>query len=145
MDQPNSSAVPGNLTSIFVVEGAPEIRKRLVAMVRRVAGIKLTGEGGKLSDALPAFQDGTVGILLLGLKSMGAGDLEDLARMKRMRPQLRAIVLADSSSQQYTDASVAAGADFCLDKSREFGRVPDILRDWLNAASGRPSNEQHPN
>jgi DNA-binding NarL/FixJ family response regulator len=144
MDQPNDSTVPSNLTSIFVVEGSPEIRKRLVAMVRRVAGVKLTGESGMVSEAFPAIQGGEVGILLLGLTPMGARELEGLARMKRIRPQLRAIVLADSSSQQYTDASVAAGAAFCLDKSREFGRVPAILRDWVDAASSRTSNEQDP-
>jgi len=145
MDQPSKNAVPNNPTSIFVVEGAPEIRKRLVAMVRGVAGIDLNGEGSSVDEALPAIQGGDVGILLLGLAPLGGRDLEVLARMKRMRPQLRAIVLADSSSQQYTNASVAAGAAFCLDKSREFGRVPAILRDWVDAASSRTSNEQHLN
>lgn len=145
MDQPNNSAMSSNLTSIFVVEGAPEIRKRLVAMVRRVAGINLNGEGGTVSEALPAIERGEVGILLLGLTPMGGRDLEALARMKRMRPQLRAIVLADSPSKQYTDAGLAAGAEFCLDKSREFGLVPDILRNWVDATSSRPANEQRPN
>ena len=145
MDQPSKNAVPNNPTSIFVVEGAPEIRKRLVAMVRRVAGIDLNGEGSSVDEALPAIQSGAVGILLLGLAPKGGRDLEALARMKRMRPQLRAIVLADSSSQQYTDASLAAGAEYCLDKSREFGLVPNILRNWVGATSGRPANERHTN
>ena len=70
---------------------------------------------------------------------IGGGELEALSRLKQARPALRAIVLANSTSQQYMQASRAAGADFCLDKSREFGLVPDILRSWMDAAGTRPS------
>ena len=50
------------------------------------------------------------------------------------------IVLSNfANAQQYRDASLAAGADVVLDKTKEFGRVRDILRGRLDAAqAGMP-------
>lgn len=121
--------------NVFVVEGSPEIRKRLVAMVNRVPGVEVVGEANTIMEAGTAFLDDEVQMLLLSLRPMAAGDLRGLARLKRQRPQLRAIVLSNSTSQQYLQAVLAAGADYCLDKNFEFGRVPEILRDWLGQSS----------
>ena len=125
--------------NIFVVERAPEIRKRLVAMVGRVAGINVIGEGNTVGEVTGAIERGEAQSLLVGLQQTGGGDLEALARLKQARPALRAIVLSNSTSLQYMQASRAAGAEFCLDKYREFGLVPDILRKWVEAAGARPS------
>lgn len=124
--------------NMFVVEDAPEIRKRLVAMVRRVDGINVIGESDTVSEAIEAAKEGTMDLLLLGLKPMAGGDLDGLARMKRARPKLRAIVLTNSVTPQYRQASLSAGAEYCLDKSQEFGLVPGILRRWLAASGDRP-------
>jgi beta-glucosidase-like glycosyl hydrolase len=44
------------------------------------------------------------------------------------------------NAQQYRDASLAAGADVVLDKTKEFGRVREILRGRLDAEqAGLPS------
>lgn len=134
MDQAAGNATNRVQMNIFVVERAPEIRKRLVAMVGRVAGINVIGEGNTVGEATGAIERGEAQSLLLGLQHRVGGDLEALARLKQARPALRAIVLANSASQQYMQASLAAGAEFCLDKSREFGLVPDILRKWAEAA-----------
>lgn len=117
--------------NVFVVESAPEIRKRLVTMVNRVPGVEVVGEARSILEASAAILGDEVQMLLLSLQPMAAGDLRGLARLKRQRPQLRAIVLSNSTSQQYLQAVLAAGADYCLDKNFEFGRVPEILHDWL--------------
>jgi DNA-binding NarL/FixJ family response regulator len=116
---------------VIVVDGAPEIRKRLVAMLNRVPGVDVIGEADTIMEAGTALLGNDVQMLLLSLRPMAARDLRGLARLKRQRPHLRVIVLSNSTSQQYLQAVLAAGADYCLDKNFEFGRVPEILRDWL--------------
>ncbi|MBI3530789.1 MAG: response regulator [Betaproteobacteria bacterium] len=124
--------------NIFVVEGSPEIRKRLVSMVRRVAGINVIGEADAVSEAIDDILRGPADTLLLGLRPIAGVDLDGLARLKQSRPQLRVIVLTNFATPQYRQASLSAGAEFCLDKSQEFGLVPGILRRWLDAAGDRP-------
>lgn len=145
MDQAAGNAMNRTTMNIFVVEGAPEIRRRLVAMVRRVSGVNVIGEGSTVSEAKDAVQRGEVETLLLGLQPMGGGDLEVLTRLKQARPELRTIVLANSASPQYVQASLAAGAEICLDKTREFGLVPDILRNWVEAAGLNNTDKEKSN
>jgi DNA-binding NarL/FixJ family response regulator len=124
--------------NIFVVEDAPEIRKRLVAMLRMVAGLNVIGEADSVNEAVDGVLESRADTLLLDLQLRDGTGLEVLARVKKARPQLRVIVLTNFATQQYRQASLSAGAEFCLDKSQEFGLVPGILRGWLEAAGDRP-------
>ncbi len=127
-----------NPMNIFVVEDAPEIRKRLIAMVRMVAGINVIGEAGSVNQAIDGVLASPTDMVLLDLQLKDGIGLEVLARVKQARPELRVIVLTNFATPQYRQASLSAGAEFCLDKSREFGLVPGILRNWLEAAGSRP-------
>ena len=124
--------------NLFVVEDAPEIRKRLIAMVRMVAGINVIGEADSVNEAIDGVLGSAVDTLLRDLQLKDGIGLEVLARVKQARPELRVIVLTNFATQQYRQASLSAGADFCLDKSQEFGLVPGILRGWVEAAGDQP-------
>jgi two-component system response regulator DevR len=128
----------GSLMNVFVVEDAPEIRRRLVAMVRMVAGIDVIGEAESVSEAIEGVLGSPTDMVLLDLQLKDGTGLEVLARVKQARPELRVIMLTNFATPQYRQASLSAGAEFCLDKSREFGLVPGILRNWLEAAGSRP-------
>ena len=128
----------GNPVNIFVVEDAPEIRKRLIAMVQMVAGINVIGEADSVNEAIDGVLGSAADTMLLDLQLKDRMGLEVLARVKQARPELRVIVLTNFATPQYRQASLSAGAEFCLDKSREFGLVPGILRNWLEAAGSRP-------
>jgi two-component system, NarL family, response regulator DevR len=125
--------------NVLVVEKAAEIRVRLIEMLRAVAGVQSIEEADSISDALAEGLDRRADALLLDLQPTGGVGLELLARLKQARPALRVIVLTNFASPQYRQASLAAGADRCLDKSREFSLVPMILRDWIEAAHNRPA------
>jgi len=124
--------------NVFVVEDAPEIRSRLIKMLRTVAGINVVGEADSVNKAIEGVLASAADTLLLDLQLKDGSGLDVLARVKTARPALRAIVLTNLVSPQYRGASLSAGAEFCLDKSREFGLVPEILRGWIEAASDRP-------
>ena len=124
--------------NVLVVEKAAEIRVRLVEMLRAIAGVQCIGEADSVSDALEKGLDRRADTLLIDLQPTGGAGLELLARLKRARPALHVIVLTNFASPQYRQASLAAGADRCLDKSREFGLVPLILREWIEAARNGP-------
>jgi DNA-binding NarL/FixJ family response regulator len=124
--------------NIVVVEDAPEIRRRLIEIIRMVEGVNVIGEADSVSDAIDCVLEGDVDALLLDLQLRDGTSLEVLARVKQARPALRVIVLTNFATRQYRQASISAGAEVCLDKSREFGLVPGILRGWLDATGDRP-------
>ncbi|HEU0200955.1 MAG TPA: response regulator transcription factor [Burkholderiaceae bacterium] len=123
--------------NVFVVDDAHEIRKRLVAMLRRVADVNVVGEAESVQGAIEGLNATAVDVVLLDLQLTDGNGLSVLAAVKPQRPGLRVIVLSNFANTQYREASLAAGADVFLDKSKEFGRVPTILRGWLDAANAR--------
>lgn len=120
--------------NILVVEDAPHVRKRLIALLGTVDGAKVVGESEAVRDAVRSALDGPVDVVLLDLQLTDGNGLDVLAAVKPQRPQIRFIVLSNLATPQHRAAAMAAGADVFLDKSHEFGRVPGILRGWSAAA-----------
>jgi DNA-binding NarL/FixJ family response regulator len=119
--------------NVFVVEDAPEVRKRLVAMLRALPGISVVGEADSVRGAIDGMLASAADVLLLDLQLADGSGLGVLAAVKPQRPNLYVIVLSNfAGAQQYRDASLAAGADVVLDKTTEFGRVREILRGRLD-------------
>ena len=118
---------------VFVVEDSPAVRKRLVAMLGTIAGVEVAGEADSVRTATDGVLAAAADVILLDLQLLDGNGLDVLARVKPVRPDLRVIVLSNLATPQYRAASLAAGADVFLDKSHEFGRVPEILRGWLPA------------
>jgi DNA-binding NarL/FixJ family response regulator len=123
---------------IFVVEDAPAVRTRLVALLGTVPGVEVVGEAESVRGAIDGVLSTAADALLLDLQLTDGNGLDVLAAIKPQRPGMHVIVLSNFATPQYRQASLAAGADVFLDKSQEFGRVPEILRGWLVAPSAAP-------
>jgi DNA-binding NarL/FixJ family response regulator len=121
-----------NAMKIFVVEDAPEVRKRLVAMLQRVAGLTVVGEADSVRAAIDGVLASGADVLLLDLQLADGSGLEVLAGVQSERPDLRVIVLTNLLQEPFRTQCLALGAQAVLDKSREFARVPEMLRGWLN-------------
>jgi|SRR5262245_36622581 len=120
--------------NVFVVEDAPEVRKRLVTILHSIAGVTVVGEAESVRGAVDGVLASAADVMLLDLQLVGGSGLDVLAAVRPQRPALYVIVLSNfSNARQYRDASLAAGADVVLDKTREFGRVREILRLRLGA------------
>ena len=102
-------------------------------MIRMIAGINVIGEADSVNQAIDGVLESPTDTLLLDLQLRDGIGLDVLTRVKQVRPDLHVIVLTNFATQQYRQASLSAGADYCLDKSREFGLVPGILRNWIEA------------
>lgn len=61
-----------------------------------------------------------------------------LRAVREKLPAMRVIVMTNFAAEPYRKAAMAAGAEIFLDKSAEFGRVRDILREWRDEESNRP-------
>jgi DNA-binding NarL/FixJ family response regulator len=115
---------------IFIVEDAVEVRKRLVAMVSAVPGVKVVGEAATVREAIDGAAAAAPDVMLLDLQLADGNGLDVLAGLKARLPRLRTIVLSNFATPQHRAASLAAGAARFFDKSAEFGRVAGVLREW---------------
>ncbi len=126
--------------NVFVVEDAPQVRKRLVAMLRTVPDVDVVGEADSVRGAVDGILGSDADAMLLDLQLTDGNGLEVLAAIKPQRPALRVIVLSNFATSQYRAACLAAGAEVFLDKSQDFGSVPSILRQWIGGGAAGHQN-----
>jgi DNA-binding NarL/FixJ family response regulator len=124
---------------VFVVEDSAAVRERLVEMIREVAEMEVVGEAANYDRAVAGIASTAPDVAILDIKladDAGSG-IDVLNEIRKTMPALRAIVLSNYVSPQHLKASAEAGAEFFLDKSSDFERIPEILAGMRSGAIAR--------
>jgi DNA-binding NarL/FixJ family response regulator len=114
---------------VFVVEDSAAVRERLVEMVRELKDIEVVGEADTFGRAVIGIRDTMPDVAILDIKlanDAGSG-IDVLNAVRKELPGLRAIVMSNFATPQHMKASADAGAEYFLDKSSDFERIPEIL------------------
>ena len=125
---------------VVIVEDSAIIRARLSESLLEIPNVEIVGQVESESDALAVLrqQQWDVAVLDLQLKQgTGLGVLKALNRSLRP-PNARIIVFTNFAFPQYRERSMALGADYFFDKSREFHRVREVLAGMAAAPESIP-------
>ena len=112
---------------VFVVEDSPAVCERLVEMIEAEGVHHVVGEAGTYEDAVSGITATRPDVGIFDIKLERGNGIAALAEAKRRMPELVGIVLSNSITAQHRRAGADAGAQYFLDKSAEFERIPDIL------------------
>lgn len=115
---------------VFVVEDSAAVRERLVEMIREVEDVEVVGEAGSYALAVAGITHSHPDVAIVDIKladDSGSG-IDVLNQIRKTLPAMRAIVMSNYVTPQHAKASADAGADYFLDKSVDFERIPEILR-----------------
>src|SRR5262245_52433675 len=127
---------------IFIVEDSPAVLERLTDMVRDIDGIELVGNAGNFRDAVTGIMSARPEVAILDIRladDHGTG-IDVLNRVRPQLPGLKAIVLSNYATPQHVKASVDAGAEYFLDKSADFERISEIIRQLQNEDDDDPAS-----
>ena len=115
---------------IFVVEDSPAVLERLLELVGEVPDTQIVGDAANFAAAVAGITRTRPDVAILDIKLAddGGTGIDVLARVRAELPEMRAIVLSNYASPQHAKASADAGAEHFLDKSLDFERIPEILR-----------------
>ena len=113
---------------ILLIEDSPLIRERLFESLVDPGRIEIVGEADTEESAVQLVSSAQWDVLVLDLQlkhGTGLGVLRAL--VSRRSPEAKVIVLTNYAFPQYRAKSLALGADFFFDKSREYHRVREVL------------------
>ena len=115
---------------VFIVEDSAMVLERLMDIVHETDGMELVGSAGTYEAAVGGIlaMRPEVAILDIRLADDRGTGIDVLGRVKPQLPGLKAIVLSNYATPQHIKASVDAGAEYFLDKSADFIRIPEILQ-----------------
>jgi DNA-binding NarL/FixJ family response regulator len=112
---------------VFVVEDSTAVRERLVEMIREVQDVEVVGEAGTCEAARAGILATRPDVAILDVHLPDGSGINVLADVKHELAGMRGIVLTNYTSAQHRSAAADAGAEYFLDKSADFERIPEIL------------------
>ena len=130
---------------VFISDDSATIRKRLVTMALDLPDIAVVGQAENAPGSLVAIRQTRPDVVILDIRMPGGNGIEVLREVKRLDPAPKVIMLTNYAHTQYRDICEKAGADFFLDKSTEFDKLPQALeqvRQDLRADAGAGGQSQ---
>jgi two-component system, OmpR family, response regulator len=127
---------------VLLVEDSSLLAGRLAELIRRLPDVDLIDTVQTETDALTQINAAVPDVLILDLhlrSGSGFGVLRSLARDKAsQRPKV--IILTNFGLPEYRREAETFGVEAFLDKSRDYFRLPALLRDFANERSvSRPA------
>lgn len=118
---------------LLLVEDSRVLADRLIELIDQTAEVELVAQVDNERDASALLRDHAIDVVILDLQlrqGTGFGVLRSLPRTGR---RARVIVLTNFDLPAYRREATELGADYFLDKSREYHRVPEILETLVAA------------
>jgi len=115
-------------TKVFIVDDLPSMRERLRELLADLPDVSVIGDAGTSTDAIEGILATRPACVLLDYQLVGGTGVDVLRAIHPQLPGIVFVVLTNHPDPQYRRACMAAGATHFFDKSTEFDRIPDVLR-----------------
>ena len=119
---------------VLIIDDSAMIRARLAEALAAIPHVRIVGQAETEPEALMLIRQAPWDVAVLDLqlrRGTGLGVLRSLAQGDRP-PGTCVIVFTNFAFLQYRNRSLALGADYFFDKTREFHRVRDVLGTLAN-------------
>jgi DNA-binding NarL/FixJ family response regulator len=113
---------------VVIADDSQVVVERLADLLSDIPGVELVGRAVDAPDALRCIQQTNPDLVILDLQMPGGSGIDILRTIRPERPSLCVMICTNYIYPQYREECLAAGANFFLDKSAEFEKIPVILR-----------------
>lgn len=117
---------------VLLVEDSSLLAARLGELIRRLPDVDLIDTVQTESDAVTRISDAMPDVLILDLHLRTGSGFGVLRTLVRERPERRpkVIILTNFGLPEYRREAESLGVEAFLDKSRDYFRLPSLLRDF---------------
>ncbi len=123
------NAVKQKPVSTIIVDDSLVIRRRLAAMIAELAGVEVVAEASTAQEGLNLTESLKPDVVVVDIRMPGRSGIGMLEDMKALHPKPKIIVLTNYPYVAYRRRCLDLGADYFFDKSTQFERVLEVLRE----------------
>ncbi len=123
---------------VFITDDSKVVVERMTDLLKDVDGVEVVGQADNALDAVLSIRQTNPDAVILDLQMPGGSGLDVLRAIRRGHPGLKVLICTNFPYPQYRDQCIAAGANYFLDKSAEFDKIPVIFRQLIRSSSKRP-------
>jgi DNA-binding NarL/FixJ family response regulator len=116
---------------VFIVDDSKAIRERLAEMLSEIVGVKVIGEARNAAEAVTGIRTLKPKVVILDIQMPDGNGIEVLKIIKQERPAPLVMMMTNHSSTQYREKCLKLGADYFLDKARDFEKLVEIFQDLI--------------
>ncbi len=120
---------------VFIADDSKIVVERLADLLRDVRGVEVAGQAGDALEAVRCIRQVNPDAVILDLQMPGGSGLDVLRAIRPDHPGLCVLICTNYPYPQFREECLSAGANYFLDKSTEFEKIPDILRELLGKVS----------
>jgi DNA-binding NarL/FixJ family response regulator len=121
---------PTHPLRIFLVEDSAVLRERLAESLGSMSGVQIVGTSDTEESAVSALRNLQCDVVVLDLQlkqGNGFNVLKAIRHSESVEHKKVVVVLTNYAFSLYRHRCLQAGADFFLDKAREYERLPQVL------------------
>ena len=120
---------------IFIVEDSPVFRERLAEEITEHKNLELIGTADKETEAISAVSVSLPDLMFVDINLLEGNGLNVVREVRRTLPKskLSIVMMTNHASPTFRRESLKLGADYFIDKSIEFERIPAILDAFANS------------
>ena len=113
---------------IFIADDSELMRNRLITLLSGIEDIEIIGLAGDCSSATESIKKLLPDIVILDIRMPGGSGIEVLQKIKKDKNVPVIIMLTNYAYPQYEQKCFESGADFFLDKSEDFPKIGEIIK-----------------
>jgi DNA-binding NarL/FixJ family response regulator len=119
---------------VFIADDSKKVVDRLADLLKEVPGVQLVGRAYDVPHAIRSILETKPDVAILDLQMPGGTGIDVLRAVRGRQPSLCVVICTNFPYPQYREECLAVGANFFLDKSAEFEKIPAILRELIHEA-----------
>jgi DNA-binding NarL/FixJ family response regulator len=115
---------------VFLVEDSMVLRERLTESLTTISGVEVVGSSDTEQTAIDGLRSQKCDAVVLDLQlkqGNGFNVLKAIRQSETAQHRTVVIVLTNYAFSLYRHRCLQAGADFFLDKARDYERLPQVL------------------
>ena len=116
---------------VFVVDDSAVVRERLIDMLSETAGVQVIGQAKDVHEATAGIGRLKPDAVILDIRMPNGSGIDVLEKIKSGKTPPMVIMLTNYPYPQYRKKCIEAGADFFFDKSTEFEKVMDVIKESI--------------
>jgi two-component system response regulator DevR len=124
---------------VFIADDSTIVVERLADLLKDLPGVQLVGRAGDVPEAIRCLRQLKPDAAILDLQMPGGSGLDVLRAIRPNQPNLFVLICTNFPSSQNREECLTAGANYFLDKSAEFEKIPAILREFTRSVAKTPS------
>jgi DNA-binding NarL/FixJ family response regulator len=122
------------MVKVFIADDSALLRERLIDMLSELEGIEIVGQARDSLSAVRSIHKLKPDVVILDIWMPGGSGFNVLQNIKKNKVASVVIMFTNYPYPQYRKKCMDAGADFFFDKSSEFGKITEVLKQLIKGS-----------